>query len=475
MSLNWREIELILSELSLEGCLVQKVIQNSFHSITWMLYDKSRGSFALYTEVGTPQSRICLAENEIAKTKTEKLQRFVQFARANIEGARVVGLMQKPGDREVTIELIRQQPMFICIRLFSGPGANIIVTDSEHRIMDLLYRRPKRNEISGAILQESPQSANPREFAIRDRIEGMTFNEQINTQFSNESQEDQLSDIKAKLQLQLDRLTSHELGTISSLRKSIDENSGWEELRHIGDLLAANLHRIQPRQTSIEIDDYDNGNKRLVVLDPSHKGSQHIESYYEKSKKARGTLENAQTELKQAEARLAGIQAEYSELLKPTGDDKADLRRMKGALKNCIPIQSKPQNQVGIICRSNSFEIVIGRTAKENDKLLRHGFKGNDYWFHTRDFPGAYVFVRCPRNKTVPLETMLDAANLAALYSEGKNNSKVNLYYTQVKYLRRVKNGPLGLVIPSQEKNLTITVDRKRAQAILEGKEKDID
>jgi predicted ribosome quality control (RQC) complex YloA/Tae2 family protein len=60
----------------------------------------------------------------------------------------------------------------------------------------------------------------------------------------------------------------------------------------------------------------------------------------------------------------------------------------------------------------------------------------------------------------------LDAGNLAIFYSKGRNNGEGDLFYTSVKHLRRVKDGPKGLVIPTQEKNLHIKVDEKRLRVL---------
>jgi len=60
----------------------------------------------------------------------------------------------------------------------------------------------------------------------------------------------------------------------------------------------------------------------------------------------------------------------------------------------------------------------------------------------------------------------LDAGNLAIFYSKGRNNAEGDLFYTQVKYLRRAKNGPKGLVIPTQEKNLHIKLDENRLRKL---------
>ena len=93
--------------------------------------------------------------------------------------------------------------------------------------------------------------------------------------------------------------------------------------------------------------------------------------------------------------------------------------------------------------------------------------RGNDLWLHTRDFAGGYVFIKAKKDKSVPLEVLLDAGNLAVHYSKAKSNKKASLYYTHVKYLRRVKNGKQGLVIPTMEKNLDITLDEKRVKELL--------
>jgi predicted ribosome quality control (RQC) complex YloA/Tae2 family protein len=83
-----------------------------------------------------------------------------------------------------------------------------------------------------------------------------------------------------------------------------------------------------------------------------------------------------------------------------------------------------------------------------------------------RDFAGSYVFIKQRSGKTVPLPILLDAANLALFYSKGRNSGRGELFYTQVKYLRRAKNGPKGLVIPTQEKNLSVTLDDSRLKEL---------
>ncbi|HYW85228.1 MAG TPA: NFACT RNA binding domain-containing protein, partial [Spirochaetia bacterium] len=125
----------------------------------------------------------------------------------------------------------------------------------------------------------------------------------------------------------------------------------------------------------------------------------------------------------------------------------------------------------GLVLFSNSFRIIVGRTAKENDELLRRKVRGNDWWFHARDWPGAYVFVKAQAGKSLPLETMLDAASLAVHYSKGKTSGQGDVYYTQVKYLRRAKGAKRGTVLPTQEKNLHIRLDPARIEKLRTGED----
>jgi predicted ribosome quality control (RQC) complex YloA/Tae2 family protein len=117
--------------------------------------------------------------------------------------------------------------------------------------------------------------------------------------------------------------------------------------------------------------------------------------------------------------------------------------------------------------QSGRFTLLVGRNSKENDTLLRRYARGNDYWLHTRDFPGGFVFIRHIAGQSVPLETLLDAGNLALYYSKGRSEGKAELYYTRVKYLRRAKEGKEGLVLPTREKNLSIELDERRIKRLL--------
>ena len=78
------------------------------------------------------------------------------------------------------------------------------------------------------------------------------------------------------------------------------------------------------------------------------------------------------------------------------------------------------------------------------------------------------IYIKNRPGKTVPLEILLYAGNLAVYHSKARKAGKADLYYTQVKYLRRAKNGPKGLVLPTQEKNLFVELNKDRLKKLEE-------
>jgi predicted ribosome quality control (RQC) complex YloA/Tae2 family protein len=109
MSLNWREIAVVVSELPLEGSLIQRVNQIGFHTLVFELHHPESGFWQLYTEFGTPTSRLHRLTGPARayrKKKTKKLQRFIQFMRAHIEGARIVSVTQPARDRLLVLKTI---------------------------------------------------------------------------------------------------------------------------------------------------------------------------------------------------------------------------------------------------------------------------------------------------------------------------------------------------------------------------------
>ncbi|NLL24017.1 MAG: DUF814 domain-containing protein [Spirochaetales bacterium] len=464
MSLNWREIELIVSELPLKGSRLQGVTQHDFNAISFHFFHPVHRQWTLYTEVGTPSSR--LHKLTRARAKLPKTQRFVQFLKANLVNCLVSEVAQTPGERFVDLTCTRgEDTMHLLLRFYSGAGANIIVTDDSYTILDLLLRRPRRGEASGlSFILPEPKEIDDA-FPIRRRTKE-SFNEQIEEEYAAERNIRTLESLYERATLLYEKKARSLEHTLASLNTRIDQTRDFERYKHLGDLLSSNQHLIREGQTSLSVHDWESGEEVEIPLDPTRLPRDAIQLYYESYQRSKGRYENALGELKRVQEELRAHQATFERAL-----DRSLPQEEALALLTSLVEESEKEPivrpSVGLVFQSGAYTLLVGRNAKENDELLRRHTRGNDWWVHTRDVPGGYVFIKYIKDKPPPLEVLLDAAYLAILYSKAKKAGKAELYYTQVKYLRRAKGAKMGTVLPTQERNLSVTLDEARLNVLL--------
>jgi predicted ribosome quality control (RQC) complex YloA/Tae2 family protein len=474
MSLNWKELNLIVSELNFDNARLQGVIQHDFHSLSWIFYSSERGKWTLYSEIGTNHSRIHESKKKSTPpqySKTKKLQRFVQYCRANLEGGKVIDAKTIEGDRVFIITLKSNEKIFnIFFRLYSGPGANILITDENFVILESLFRRPNRNEIQGDVLEYPEPREDNFKFNIRDRIDDKSFNEQIEEEYGKITTDFTLQQLVEKIENQKNKELKKAEGNATALKKKLQQNENFEQSKVYANLLSSNVYLIKPHTKSVTVDNWETGEKIEIPLNEKLNASGNIEYYFDKYKRAKRTYNTSKESYEDALKNYDELKTNYTKLLTLTDNEGSDIRRLKKALDLGSATKQTDKVVIGLRFESHKFNILVGRNAKENDYLLRHSVRGNDWWMHTRDFPGGYVFIKNQKDKSVPLDVIIDAANLAILYSKAKNSGVADLYYTQVKYLRRAKNGPLGLVLPTNEKNLHVALDDKRINTLFEDK-----
>ncbi|MBP5284134.1 MAG: DUF814 domain-containing protein, partial [Treponema sp.] len=184
--------------------------------------------------------------------------------------------------------------------------------------------------------------------------------------------------------------------------------------------------------------------------------------YYETYKKQSGGLENLDYDIEAGEKELAALEKQYRTII----TEKNPVKLEQVLRKTQKPKQQEKKSHPGLDYQIDGWQIIVGRDASENDELLRHNVKGADMWLHVRDYHGGYVFIKNRPGKTVPLEILLYAGNLAVWYSKARKNGSADLYYTQVKHLRRAKNAPKGTVLPTNEKNLFIKLDEAKLRKL---------
>jgi predicted ribosome quality control (RQC) complex YloA/Tae2 family protein len=473
VSLNWVEIDRVLEDLSLTGTYLQNVRQADFHHFYFEFYSPGRPRQVLVS-LAPQRTRL----HEVVKRPPTLVRppRFVEFLRARMVGAQVVEARQLGSDRLVLWRLKTADAVFdLWIRLWGG-AANIVVTGPDHLILEAAFRRPASGEVSGglfdpeAALAASPPVSSKKPFALRDLPDpegepGASYSRKLEVLYAGAAVED-----AEKLRDQALRLVDRRLASLSLAREKsrakLADAARQDDWKTWGDVLTSDAWKVAKGARSFEGTDWRDGTVFRLDLDPKLSVHENAQLLYKKYQKARDGAEGAREELAGQDAEEA-LWHRHAERLAEAGPDelKAFLekhRTVRGTAGKAKDADARP----GLAFRSGAFTLWVGRNSKENDVLLRRYVRGNDLWMHTRDVPGGFVFIRAVKGKSIPLETLLDAGTLAVTYSKAKDEGRADLYYTHVKYLRRAQNGPLGLVLPTQEKNLTVTVDRARLERL---------
>jgi predicted ribosome quality control (RQC) complex YloA/Tae2 family protein len=466
-SLNWRELDLILGELDLAGCLIQEVHQPTRDALAIALY-RGGSHFSILLSLSPRYPRLHILTRKMPNP--ERPFRFASFMRAHVKGGRIESARQVAGERIVRIDVGRAGEQRILWARLWGAAANAIVTDGEGTILDCFYRRPAKGEVSGGKFDPAAAVASARpkkEYAIRGLPGEGTFNQKIEALFAEMEASGDHDRLAAQAEANLAMRECKVLATLKSLEARLGEYSRPERFKELGDLITSNLHLAARGGRWLEVEDFFHGNSPLAIeLDPALTPAQNAESYYERSRKARLGRRKVEQEIASLRLMLEGIREQRAALAR-----EPDSRTL-GALARKAAEPRKPlvaRDMPGLVFWSGTFRLIVGRTASENDELLRRRVRGNDWWFHARDWPGAYVFVKAQPGKSLPLETMLDAGNLAVHFSRGKGSGGGDVYYTQVKYLRRAKGAKKGTVLPTQEKNLSIRLEPARIERLKEG------
>lgn len=462
MSLNYREIDALLQEASLENSFLQEIIQFDFHHLLFQFYQPGRESLLLLS-LAPGALRIHLSSTK--RKALPRPPRFTAYLKSHVKGARLVSVGQLGSDRVIEMVFSKGDAQYrLYIKLWEN-NSNLVLCDEEMTILDCFSRRPRRGEVPGKSwdIQEYGSKA-PPEMDLRDFPGEGNLSQRVELYYRREEQDSERKRLLGEALPLLDNEIASLERRIARLRQQQEKGDSLR-LKKQGDIIMAHLHQIKKGDKWLDctLEDMQVRIPLDPKLDPWANGEKYYKNYKKKKRQEEQADSTAEREL------LEHYKNKREEIQQST--DLTYLRKWLEENRRNLQSRAKSssqEKQVGLSFKSGAFLIRVGRNARENDLLLRNTVRGNDTWLHARDYSGGYVFIHGPKGKTIPLEILLDAGNLAIKFSKAREEEQVDLHYTQVKYLRRAKNGPQGLVIPTQEKNLLIKKDEERLNRLLE-------
>ena len=236
-----------------------------------------------------------------------------------------------------------------------------------------------------------------------------------------------------------------------------------EQLRICGDLLHANLYRIERGARFADVENFydENGGTMRIRLNPAISPAANAQKYfkdYQKAKTAETVLaeqiEKGRTELAYLESVADSVERAETERelaqIREELTEQGYLRRPKGKQPRQAQLPPKEFQS------TDGFAILVGRNNRQNDRLTLKTAAKTDVWLHTKDIHGSHVIIRA-EGQPVSETAIRQAAALAAYHSKARESTNVPVDYTLVKNVSKPAGAKPGMVI--YVRNKTVYVD----------------
>ena len=245
-----------------------------------------------------------------------------------------------------------------------------------------------------------------------------------------------------------------------------------EEYRQSGELLQANLYRLQKGEAVATVENYysENCEPVSIPMDVSLSPAQNAQRYFKLYQKARGAKTLAADQKEKAEQELAYLEQMEDDLRKCTdARGLAELREMlvaSGHVRqpvSSVKARKEAPSQPMKFLSSDGIEIEVGKNALQNERLTM-GARGNETWLHAQKMPGSHVLIHTEGD--VPEATLMQAAMLAAYYSKGVRSAQVPIDATLRRYIKKPGGTPAGFVTYTHQRTLYITPSEAEVKSI---------
>jgi predicted ribosome quality control (RQC) complex YloA/Tae2 family protein len=273
----------------------------------------------------------------------------------------------------------------------------------------------------------------------------------------------------AALQQTLTREITRRVSVLTAIESDRSRFGQPEKLKRSGDLLLANLKNARIEgNTATVIDYYDPSQAEIQIEIPEGATLQEAASdYFGRYQKARRAL----AAIASRELEISKNLGPFTQLLlklkhEPTAECVAEvgtsldqIRRITSPTGSVKDKRARDKTGFAFGRRFKStdgYEIVVGRNDRDNDALTFRIAKPHDIWLHAADYPGSHAIIRNPRRETPPNRTIIEAAEVAAFYSQAKREGKAAVHYTQKKFVSKPPRSKPGLVRLSSFKTILV-------------------
>ena len=284
------------------------------------------------------------------------------------------------------------------------------------------------------------------------------------------------------MQNKLDRIIRKNMlkinNKINGCHKKLEEVKNCEKYKISGELIKANLSSIKRGDGEITTINYYSPRQENITIPLNDKLTplENARLYFKKYRKTKNSFQIIFEQLKNHQLKLAQL-TELQKLYKQESNSLPNLLKIYNNLtklgwakKATAPLKKTKKEtnrlQPAKYISKEGWEIYVGKNNLQNDFLTFKLASGNDTWLHAKNIQGSHIIIKNKGSKqSLPLGTLIQAANLAAYFSKAKKDNKVLVDYTLKKHVKKPKNARPGMVIYSQEKSLWIKIDSEEIRS----------
>ncbi|MGK3960930.1 NFACT RNA binding domain-containing protein [Sorangium sp. So ce118] len=267
-------------------------------------------------------------------------------------------------------------------------------------------------------------------------------------------------------------------------------------LQKTGQLLLAQGGRVPRGAAKALLDDWETGGTIEVALDPARPAKAQAEAFFAKARRyqrGEAVMRARLAETERALAAVAALEADVAaaearpEALDPLaqrarslGVSRAELAGVGAAgggeagaagARGARAGRPAPRRPFHAFRSASGAAILVGRGAADNDALTTKHARPHDLWLHAKGVSGSHVVVPLPKGASCPADVLVDAATLAAHFSDGRGEAVCEVSYVQRRHVRKPRGAAPGAVTYDREKVIAVRVEAERLSRLLATKE----
>lgn len=426
----------------------------------------------LFISIEPAAPRIYLIRRRLRELEKASLplSQFALHVRKHLSGAEVADVRQIENERVIFFDLdgvseTGQATRNSLVAQLTGRSANLFLLDRDGMIIEgCRETRGAGQEIGDAYAP--PERAGRDVSGSTDILENVPageLSEALDRHYQERENKNRFDSLAGAARAKLKRETAKKRRLVERMNADLNEHGDADQWKRMGDLLLANVATATRDGDAVTVVDFFDSETPSVEIKIGKDVpvTEAAEKFFRRYTKARNAVVEIERRMKETEKELVQLDAKSTEVEQAieSGDEEF-LRRVTGK-EEAAPTKkrtaaSSPPPGTRKFLSSDGLEILVGKKATDNDNLTFRVAKSLDLWMHAADYPGSHVIVRNPNRKEIPHRTLLEAAQLAAFYSQGNKQTKAAVHYTQKKFVNKPRGAASGLVSLAKFKTILV-------------------